>query len=61
MNNLVKNLLKTQRGRSRTDLESEALKIIAIDEDEREHIAGQRVLDCYQHADYVIDCQSKSS
>lgn len=59
VNNLVKNLLKTQRGRSRTDLESEALKIISIDEDEREHEAGQRVLDCYQHADYVLDCQSK--
>lgn len=36
VNNLIKNLLKTQRGRSRTDLESEALKIIAIDEDEGE-------------------------
>lgn len=60
INNLVKNLLKTQRGRSRTDLESEALKIMAIDEDEREHEAGQRVLDCYQHADFVIDCQSKT-
>lgn len=61
INNLVKNLLKTQRGRSRTDLESEALKIMAIDEDERDHESGQRVLDCYQHADYVIDCQTKSS
>lgn len=61
INNLVKNLLKTQRGRSRTDLESEALKIMAIDEDEREHEAGQRVLDCYQHADYVIDCQNKAN
>lgn len=61
INNLVKNLLKTQRGRSRTDLESEALKIMAIDEDEREHKAGQRVLDCYQHASYVIDCQSIES
>lgn len=60
VNNLIKNLLRTQRGRSRTDLESEALKIIAIDEDERENKAGQRVLDCYQHADYVLDCQSKS-
>ena len=61
INNLVKSLLKTQRGRSRTDLESEALRIMAIDEDEREHKAGQRVLDCYQHADYVIDCQSKTT
>ena len=61
VNNLVKKLLKTERGRSRTNLESEALKIMAIDEDERDHEAGQRVLDCYQHADYVIDCQSKSS
>lgn len=59
VNNLIRNLLKTQRGRSRTDLESEALKIIAIDEDERDQKSGQRVLDCYQHADYVLDCQSK--
>ena len=61
INNLIRKLLRTERGRSRTDLESEALQIMAIDEDEREHSSGQRVLDCYQHADYVIDCQSKSS
>ncbi len=57
--NLVKKLLKTDRKRSRSDLESEAMKIMAIDEEERDHDAGQRVLDCYQHADYVIDCTSK--
>jgi cytidine deaminase len=61
INNLVKKLLRTERGRSRTDLESKALMIMAIDEDERGHVAGQRVLDCYQHADYVIDCQSSST
>ena len=59
VNNLIKKLLRTERGRSRTDLESQALQIMAIDEDERGHVAGQRVLDCYQHADYVLDCQSK--
>lgn len=59
--NLVKKLLKTERGRSRSDLESEAMKIMAIDEEERDHNAGQRVIDCYQHADYVLDCTSKLS
>lgn len=55
-NNLVKKLLKSDRRRSKTDLASDALKIIAIDEDERDVPTGQRILDCYQHADYVIDC-----
>lgn len=61
VNNLVKSLLKNERGRSRTDLESEALHIMATDEDERDHTAGQRVLDCYQHADFVIDCTEKTN
>jgi hypothetical protein len=59
--NLVKKLLKTEQGRSRSDLESEAMKVMAIDDEEREHNAGQRVIDCYQHADYVLDCKSKLS
>lgn len=54
-NNLVKKLLKTERGRSRTDLTSDAYKIMTIDEDERDKPTGQRVLDCYPHADFVLD------
>lgn len=60
-NNLVNKLLKSERGRSKTDLTSEAYKIMAIDEDERGKLTGQRVLDCYQHAHYVIDCSSLSA
>lgn len=57
-NNLVKKLLKSERGRSKTDLTSEAYKIMSIDEDERDKLTGQRVLDCYPHADYVLDCSN---
>jgi deoxycytidylate deaminase len=60
-NNLVKKLLKSERRRSRTDLTSEAYKIMSIDEDERDKPAGQRVLDCFPHADFVIDCSSLSA
>ena len=54
--NLIKKLLKTNRGMNRTQLESMALQIMAIDEDEREIPTGQRVTDCYHHADFVLDC-----
>lgn len=60
-NSLVKKLLKTERGRSRTDLTSDAYKIMAIDEDERDKPTGQRVLDCYPHADFVLDCSTLTS
>lgn len=60
-NYLVKKLLKTERGRSRTDLTSDAFKIMAIDEDERDKPTGQRVLDCYPYADFVLDCSTLTS
>ena len=58
---LVKRMLKTERGTSKSKLESRALDIIAIDEDERDNPFGQRVVDCYPKADYVLDCSSHAS
>jgi len=54
--NLVQKLLKTNRGLNRTELESMALRIISIDENERDIPSGQRVIECYPHADFVLDC-----
>lgn len=53
---LVKKLLKTNRGKSRTELEAMALKIMSMDENEKDVPSGQRVLECYPHADFVLDC-----
>lgn len=53
---LVKQMLKTERGVLGTILESRALEIIAKDEDEREDEHGQRMVECYPHAEYVLDC-----
>lgn len=61
VSNLVKKLLETKRGVNRADLESLALKIISLDEDERGKPHGQRVVDCYPYADYVVDCSNHSA
>jgi len=58
---LVKKLLKTNRGTNRTELESMALKIMSIDENERDIPSGQRVIECYPHADFVLDCTDLSA
>lgn len=58
---LVKQMLKTERGVLGTSLESKALAIVAKDEDEREDLHGQRMVECYPHADYVLDCTSHHS
>lgn len=58
--NLVKKLLKTNRGVNRTELEATALKIMSIDENERDVPSGQRVMECYPHADFVLDCTDLS-
>lgn len=59
--NLVKRMLKTERGTSKSKLESMALDIISTDEDERDDPNGQRVIECYPHADYVLDCTTHNS
>jgi cytidine deaminase len=61
VDNLVKKMLKTERGTSRSKLESKALEIVAMDEDERDKPHGQRVIECYPLADFVLDCTSYKS
>ncbi len=61
INNLVKKMLKTERGTGKSKLESKALEIIAMDEDERDNPNGQRVIECYPHADFVLDCSNHNS
>jgi deoxycytidylate deaminase len=56
INYLVRNMLKNERGTSRSKLQSQALEIIATDEDERDNPNGQRVIECFPHADFVLDC-----
>lgn len=58
---LVKKMLKTERGTSKSKLESKALEIIAMDEDERDNPHGQRIIECYPLADFVLDCTSHKS
>ena len=39
-------------------LQSRALEIISIDEDESDKEFGQKVIDCYPKSDFIIDCTS---
>lgn len=61
ISNLVRKMLKTERGTSKNKLEAQALEIIATDEDERDDPFGQRVIECYPHADFVMDCTTHES
>lgn len=54
--NLVSLLLKSERGSDANQLEAQALKIIGIDENQKEVSDGQRFLDAYPHSDFIIDC-----
>jgi cytidine deaminase len=58
---LVRDMLKTSRGVVRKKLEAQALEIMATDEEERDNPNGQRVLECYPHADYILDCTSSDT
>lgn len=57
--NLVDKLVTTDRSLDRNALEASALTIIGRDANERDNPNGQRVLDCYAHADFVLDCSSQ--
>lgn len=61
VNSLVRKMIKSSRGVNKTKLEGQALQIISTDEDERDNPNGQRVMECYPHADFVIDCTSHES
>jgi deoxycytidylate deaminase len=54
-------MLKTQRSENKSKLEAQALEIISTDEDERDKPHGQKIIDCYPYADFIIDCSSRAS
>jgi cytidine deaminase len=56
---LIDKLITTDRSLDRNQLEASALSIIGTDANERDNPDGQRVLDCYAHADFVLDCSSQ--
>lgn len=58
VNNLVRKMLKNERASGKSRLEAKALEIIATDEDERDDPFGQRILECFPHSDYVLDCSN---
>lgn len=58
---LVSLLRKNQRGTDNSKLEAEALEIIGIDEHQKEVSDGQRFLDVYPQADFILDCTSPNS
>lgn len=55
---LVDKMRSADRGSSKTKLESQALDIISIDEDEDGKRFGQKIIDVYPKSDFVIDCSS---
>jgi deoxycytidylate deaminase len=59
--NLVSLLLKSARGTDQHRLEAQALEIIGIDENQKEVKDGQRFLDAYPHADFIVDCTDPPS
>lgn len=58
---LVSVLRKNQRGTDNNKLEADALEIIGIDEHQKEVADGQRFLDAYPHADFILDCSSPNT
>ncbi len=58
VDNLVDRLRVSDRMSTETRLQSSALEIIAIDEDESDKPYGQRVIECYPRCDFVLDCTS---
>ena len=61
VDHLVRDMLKTSRGVVRKKLEAQALEIMATDEEERDDPNGQRVLECFPFADFVLDCTSSDT
>lgn len=55
---LVDRLRVSDRTSNVAKLESQALSIIATDEDEANNRFGQRIIDCYPKSDFIIDCTS---
>lgn len=57
----VDKFVSENRASSRTLLEARALELISKDEHEAEDPNGQRLLDTYARADFVLDCSSPQS
>lgn len=58
---LVDRLRVSDRTSNQAKLESKALEIIAIDEDESDNDFGQKIIDCYPKSDFILDCTSLKS
>ena len=58
---LVSKLKNNDRISNDSKLESQALKIMATDEDEDDQDFGQKVIDCYPKADFILDCTSRAT
>lgn len=58
---LVSLLRKNQRGTDSNKLEADALEIIGIDEHQKEVADGQRFLDVYPEADFILDCSNPNT
>ncbi len=58
VHNLVDRQKVSDRISNQAKLESKALEIISIDEDEVDKRFGQRVIDCYPKSDFILDCTS---
>ncbi len=54
-------ILSSSRGLGRSELDARALEIIAIDENEKDNPHGQRVVECFSHADFVMDCTTHAA
>jgi deoxycytidylate deaminase len=53
---LAEKIASSEGGRSNTIIEAKALNLIGIDEKEESNENGQRMMDAYPHADYMLDC-----
>lgn len=58
---IVGELRETNRELGENELRSQALKLIGIDENEKNTEGGQRFLDCYPLSDFIIDCSSRET
>ncbi|WP_126516797.1 hypothetical protein [Sphingobium amiense] len=58
-NYLVDRMRFSNRTSNTSKLESDALKIISIDEDEADKDYGQKIIDCYPKSDFILDCTSR--
>lgn len=61
VNYLVDRQKFSDRTSNISKLESRALEIISIDEDESDKEYGQKVIECYPKSDFILDCTSRKT